>query len=283
MAFVTTARHTAAVSASEGSTREILEAIDQRSQGIARSLRALDDEELHQGSELPEWSRLTIACHLRFGAEALIRLTRSATEGVPAAYYPEGREGQRPGTLVPNLDESPHDVVESLSRLNDALIRHWSSLDPTDWDRPVVEPPDNPDLGPLPLRALSLLRLTEVEVHGGDLGLDLADWDTIFVKMVLPMRLAWLNVRRANHRAFDAELEGSWLLVATDGPTYEVIVGGEKVTSRSASAGTQARAVIAASSRDLLALLLGRTPQKPPVISGDIEFGRSFSLAFPGP
>ena len=150
LAFGTTARHTAAVSASAGSTREILEAIDQKSREIAGSLRALDDNELHQGSELPEWSRLTIACHLRFGAEALIRLTRSATQGVPAAYYPEGRARQRPRTLVPNLGESPQDVVESLARVGDELIGLWSSLGPTDWDRPVVEPPENPDLGPTP-------------------------------------------------------------------------------------------------------------------------------------
>jgi hypothetical protein len=97
------------------------------------------------------------------------------------------------------------------------------------------------------------------------------------------MRLQWLNVRRVNHRAFDAGFVGSWLLVATDGPTYKVEVEGQNVVARSASPDTQSRAVIQATSRDLLALLLDRTLETPPVMSGDIAFARAFSRAFPGP
>lgn len=271
------------MTAGGGTTREILAAIDGRSRSIVRQLRELSKDELLHRSELPEWSRLNIACHLRFGAEALARMTRSAIQDRPVAYYPEGRERQRPQTLVPKPGESPQEVVESLARLSDALVEQWSSLPPTAWDREVVEPPENADLGPLPLPTLPLLRLTEVEVHGADLGLNLAGWSTIFVKTVLPLRLEWLNVRRVNHRAFDAELVGSWLLVATDGPTYKVEVDGWTVTARPAGPDNPSRAVIQTSSRDLLALLLGRSLQAPLVIAGDMAFARSFSRAFPGP
>ena len=265
------------------SNRQLLDAVKERSRRIADSLKGLGEEELHELSELPEWSRLTIACHLRFGAGALSRMTRSAVQGLPVAYYPEGREGQRPRTLVPLPGESPQDVVESLERLSEELNQQWSRLDPVVWDVDVVEPPENPDLGPVPLRRLPLLRLTEVEVHGTDLGLNLGDWSEIFIRTALPMRLELLNVRRANHRAFDSELEGSWLLVATDGPSYKVSVNGLEVESRAASPDTQARAVIEATQRDLLALLLGRALHTPPVMKGDIAFGESFSRAFPGP
>jgi hypothetical protein len=44
-----------------------------------------------------------------------------------------------------------------------------------------------------------------------------------------------------------------------------------------------ASAVIEASSQDLLALLLGRPFHTPPDVTGDVAFGSSFSLAFPGP
>jgi len=263
--------------------RQLLDAIIERSRTIAGILRGLGDDELHQSSELAEWSRLTIACHLRFGAEALSRMTRSALHGVPVAYYPDGREAQRPLTLVPHPGESAQDVVESLAHLSDELDEEWSALDLGAWEVEVVEPKDNPDLGPIRLGRLPLLRLTEVEVHGTDLGLDLGDWSELFIRTVLPMRLEWLNIRRANHRAFDTELEGSWLLVADDGPTYRVNVDGSKVESRPASRQSQARAVIEANSRDLLALLLGRPLNSRPVIMGDIAFGESFSLAFPGP
>jgi uncharacterized protein (TIGR03083 family) len=271
------------VTVSEDTSQRLIDAIAERSRAISQNLARLDDEELHRPSDLRDWSRLTIACHLRFGAQALLGMTRCALQAMPVAYYPEGRETQRPRTLEPLSGESGQDVVESLARHSEELNQEWSALGPSAWRVAVNEPQDNPDLGPVPLWRLPLLRLTEVEVHGTDLGLNLADWSEIFITTVLPMRLEWFNVRRANHRVFDDELEGSWLLVATDGPAYRVSVDGTKVESVAASPHSQATAVIETTSRDLLAILLGRAVNSPPVITGDIAFGQSFSLAFPGP
>ncbi len=254
-----------------------------RTRNVTEALSRLSDDELYQPSELPGWNRLTIACHLRFGAEALRRMTTSAVQGMPAAYYPEGREAQRPSTLAPLPGESPQDVVESLALLSEKLNQEWSALDPAVWSERIIEPPDNPDLGPIPLGRLTLLRLTEVEVHGTDLGLGLSDWSETFVGNALPMRLEWLNIRRANHGTFDQELEGSWLLMATDGPNYIVSVDGTEVESRPTSPDAHTSAVIKTTSRNLLALLLGRTPLNPPAMTGDIAFALSFSRAFPGP
>jgi hypothetical protein len=158
-----------------GCPQETIDAVDVRSRTIAHSLRALSEDELHQHSELPEWSRLNLVCHLRFGAEALIRMTGSAIQDIPVAYYPEGRDRQRPQTLVPKPGESPQEVVESFAQLSGELAVQWSCLPSAAWDRDIVEPPENPDLGRLPLPILPPLRLTEVEVQGGDLGLNLTD------------------------------------------------------------------------------------------------------------
>jgi maleylpyruvate isomerase len=263
--------------------RKAASAATERTMRIVKQMRGLSVEALHSPSALPDWSRLTIACHLHYGAEALCRMTRSALAGEPVAYYPEGREGQRPGTLVPLPGEHPLAVVESLVRASEELHKVWSSLEPDAWNLDVVEPEENPDLGTLPLARLPLLRLTEVEVHGSDLGIGLNDWGELFVRLVLPMRLDWLNARRVNHRSVDANLNGSWLLVATDGPTYRVSVNGANVESRPANPSSSARAVIKATSRDLLALLLGRPFHAAPVITGDASFGEAFSDAFPGP
>ena len=173
--------------------------------------------------------------------------------------------------------------MESFALASDELQRVWSALDPEAWSVDVVEPPETRDLGPVPLGRLPLLRFTEVEVHGTDLRLSLDDWSTLFVDTVLPMRLAWLNTRRANHRAFDSGLHGSWLLTATDGPSYRVSVNGHLVDSQPARPGSPASTAIEATSRDLLALLLGRAFHSPPIITGDVEFGRCFPQAFPGP
>jgi hypothetical protein len=210
-------------------------------------------------------------------------MTKAGVSGREAAYYPEGRASQRPRTLVPAPGEHLHAVVGSLSRLSAELDRLWSSADDGTWNVELREPEDNPDLGTIRLSGLSLLRLTEVEVHGSDLDLGLDDWSDLFVRTALPTRLRQLGLRRTNHRVFDATLTGSWLLVAVDGPTYKVSVSGDAVESLQADPTSAATAVIETSSRDLLALLLGRSLQRPPEIRGNVEFGRAFSAAFPGP
>ena len=262
---------------------QVVAAVAARTSRLVDCLSDLDDHGLLSPSELSGWTRLTIACHLRFGAQALRTMTQAALVGQPAAYYAEGRAAQRPGTLVPLPGESPQAVIASLAQSGGNLHRLWSSLDPPEWSIEITEPLGNADLGRVPLARLALLRLTEVEVHGTDLGLGLDDWGETFILLALPLRLDWLTTRRTNHRDFDRTLNGSWLLVATDGPTYEVSVDGSTVASQPASPGTAARSTITATSRDLLALLLGRPFQAPPIISGDISFGESFSAAFPGP
>jgi len=62
-----------------------------------------------------------------------------------------------------------------------------------------------------------------------------------------------------------------------------VSAGADAVQARPAETETPATAVIDGTSRDLLALLLGRPPQESLVISGDREFGASFARACPGP
>jgi uncharacterized protein (TIGR03083 family) len=267
----------------EASRQRLDAAVAKRTAEIVAALGALDDGALRSPSELPEWSRLTIACHLRYGAAALRRMTTGTLSGQPVAYYPEGRDGQRPGTLVPGAGEGPADVVTSLTHHGNELHGLWSSLDAEQWRSQVVEPAGNPDLGSMALDQLPVFRLTEVEVHGSDLGLGLADWSELFVRSALPLRLDRLNVRRANHRPFDTSLEGAWLLVASDGPSYRIGVRGAEVESAPAPSSTPARAVLEATSRDLLALLLGRPLLRPVRITGDAAFGAAFTAAFPGP
>jgi uncharacterized protein (TIGR03083 family) len=263
--------------------RELAEACAARTVRIADVLDALDDASLLAPSALPGWSRLTIACHLRFGAETLAAMTAATLEGRTASYYPEGRARQRPSTLEPRDGERPADVVRSLRLRSSDLDRAWRPLSGPAWDSVVVEPDDNPDLGTIGLGWLPLLRLTELEVHAADLSLGLGEWSELFVRVALPTRLEWLNTRRANHAAFDPEFEGSWLLTATDGPTYRVEVRGAAVDARPVDPDASARATIVATSRDLLALLLGRPTSEPPRLLGDVALARRFEETFPGP
>lgn len=265
------------------SPEELAEAVATRSREVVAALAHLDDDELLAPSKLPHWSRLTIACHLRYGANAFRRMTEGGVTGIPIAYYPNGRDRERPATLEPAPNESPQDVVASLRTESEALRAAWASLSDDDWNLVVFEPEDNPDLGPQKVGSLPLLRATEVEVHGTDLGLGLSHWSEVFVEAALPFRLEWLNRRRTNHRSVDPHVQGSWLLDATDGPTYVVSVDGERVSSRPYTADAPVDATITGTSRDLLALLLGREAASPVQYGGDVALAEQFDRAFPGP
>ena len=221
------------------------EVLDQLRASTSAVCDALDRCELDTLSLLPGWTRLTIACHLRYGAEALRQMTLDALAGRPASYYPGGRSTQRPGTLEPRPGESPTDVVLSLLAASAALDEVFDAVD--DWTIVVREPEDNPDLGPQPLGYLPLVRLTEVEVHGTDLDLGLPDWSDVLIREGLAMRLD--RVARRTPLA-----PGAWSLngfVVGDGSEPEVLEAGD---------------------RELFALSLGR-----------IHLSDSFAAAYPGP
>lgn len=249
---------------------------------MTTALRGLPDSELHGRSALPGWSRLTIACHLRHGAEALLRMTDEAMAGEATSFYPAGRAAERPGTLVPRPGEGAGDVIDSLEARSRALDEAWCRLDERAWSTPVREPAGLVDVGSLRLAQHARLRLTEVEVHGTDLDIGLPDWSGVLIGAALPFRLARLRQREV---AYDAigRATASWLLVATDGPVHRVTVDVGSVTVEPADRRTPASASLEASSRDLLAVLLGRPCRGPVRIAGDVELGRRFPLVFPGP
>jgi maleylpyruvate isomerase len=257
---------------------EVAAAIETRTTAVVDRLADLSENELTAPSRLPDWTRLTIVCHLRYGADAFSHMTRAALKGEPAAYYPEGRDHQRPGTLVPTNNETAHDVVRSLEQAGEQLQDLWASLDEDQWGTEVREPDDNPDLGPVTVEHLAVLRLTEVEVHGSDLDIGLDDWSKTFVDAALPFRIERLNRRRTTNAD-----DGTWLLRATDGPAYSVTTSRGTVTARPADSTTDADAVIEATSRDLVALLLGRPLETKPTVNGDVAFGQCLQGALPGP
>ena len=203
-------------------------------------------------------------------------MTLDALAGRETSYYPRGRVRQRPATLMPAHGERHSDVLDDWQSIAADLDSVWATLDDQRWRTAVIEPANNPDLGSVPLGRLALARLTEVDVHATDLGIDAPDWSSILVEVALPTRLAWLATRRTNLREFDRSVRGSWLLHATEGPRWLVAVGADSVESRPAAEDDDTDGTIHGSSRDLLALLLGRPPLETLRFSGDVSFARSF-------
>lgn len=262
----------------------------ERASALIARLRALDPSQLTGPSLLHGWSRLTIACHLRYGTHAFRRMTIDTLARRPTSYYPQGREKQRPATLEPAPGERPADVLDDWAGAARVLDDLWATLGPDDWARLVVEPDGRADLGPVPLGRLAMNRLTETDVHGTDLDIGAPDWSGLLIEVALPTRLGWLASRRTNHRDFDRSLHGSWLLTARRPQDaaqlcWLVATDGASVTSRAATAkdASSADATITGTARDLLALLLGRPPLEPLGLGRDTAMAARFSEAFPGP
>jgi len=233
-------------------------------------------------SLLAGWTRLTVACHLRYGARACRRMTSESLERKETSFYPAGRATQRPGTLVAAEGESSSDVLASLLAQSRRLHELWSGLSPSQWQTRATEPAANPDLGAIPLGVLAVLRLTEVDVHGVDLDVGLSDWSELFVRVALPVRLAMLASRRRDPSLSNPGVEGSWKLIGDDGLCWVVSLRDGVVNSEPADPDATADAEIRSTSRDLIAMLLGR-PRDPGVLSGNAELARSFTKAFPAP
>lgn len=238
---------------------------------LTQALSELDLDALTGESRLPGWSRLTVACHLRYGARALHWMTQDSQAGRTTSYYPQGRAAQRDSTLRPDQGETPQDVVHSLATESTALHALWSQVD--DWDIELHEPPEAAELGHLRLRQLASLRLTEVEVHSTDLNVGLGPWSDVFIRDALSMRLGWLPSRRENSESLTPNFERSWLFVRTDEETaWRVAVEGGVLSSTRTTSDDKADVVIEATGHELLALLLRRH---------DIPAAQDFLSTFP--
>ncbi len=228
---------------------------------------------LEQPTLLPDWTVLTVACHLRYGAKVLTQITEATCAGQPSAYYPGGRDLQRPFTLRPALGEPRHHVIDSLAAESDALTRLLSGLSADDWDRPMISTDTTDPLGAVTLRELGLLRLVEVMVHGSDLGLGLDPWPLRFGHWVLPLR-----VRRARTVP---ELSAVVTFEAVDAPAITAVAADGALSVIDARPDPDM--IVSGVANDLVALLLGRSPLGAVSMTGDAPAVAALRRGLVGP
>lgn len=264
-----------------GSVVSALDALDAATDRLRAVLDGAGEDALQEPSLLEGWSRTTLLAHLRYGAVASARLTEDALAGRPAAFYPGGAT-EREESLRPGEDESVTELVADLFTQSDRLAEQWRQLDDADWEVELREP----RLGRMRLTRAVALRLTEVEVHGVDLGLDgLDEWSDRFVEVCLPLRIAWLPNHARNLPEADRTVSGRWLLRSDTGRTWLVSASGALASAGPKDTIHEASVdcVITGTERQLMGLVLGRTPVDALEVSGDEAKARAFKAAFPGP
>jgi hypothetical protein len=75
---------------------ELAQVAAERTAQLIAAVRGLDTGALTAASRLPGWSRLTIVCHLRYGASSLLRMTEDVLAGRETAYYRPGEQRSGP-------------------------------------------------------------------------------------------------------------------------------------------------------------------------------------------
>jgi maleylpyruvate isomerase len=258
-----------------------LSAVDAATERLRSVLEPLPDDELRAPSRLPGWSRATVLAHLRHVAGASVRVVDEALAGQPTAFYPGGREEREASLVVPD-DQPLRALVDELFEASDRLAERWQAMSADDWRTDLREP----RFGLMRLSRLAPLRLSEVELHSVDLGLDsLTEWSDEAVELLLPLRIAWLPNHARTLPTADMSVNGRWLLQG-DARAWLISTAGSLASASQVDSSEELGSVdcaIAGSDRQILGFVLGRTPVDELMTYGDDKQAASFKAAFPGP
>jgi maleylpyruvate isomerase len=256
-------------------------AVEAATSRLLSSVMALSDDGARAPSLLNGWSRAHILAHLEYVATASLRMTDDALAGHPTTMYPGGT-AEREESVRTGPRTTAMALVDRLERASAALAERWRTVSVDDWATLVVEE----RLGPIRLGRLVALRLTELEVHHGDLAVGYGPhcWSTEFVRVCLPLRFAWLATHHRDRPGADLTVEGHWLFVGIP-DRCSWLVGADEagVVVRAATPEHSADVVLTGSWTEILAFLLGRQNVNMLGVAGDAHLAGAFKRAFPGP
>ena len=131
---------------------------------LVSTVSRLSDEDVHEPSVLPGWSRAHVITHLARNADALAHVLRGAVVGEVRPQYP-------------SLDKREADVQAGAGKAAASLLQdlvaacgRWEAaaraLDTPHLERLGARLPEGPTY---PVRKVGMFRRTEVEVHHADL------------------------------------------------------------------------------------------------------------------
>ena len=144
---------------------------------LVRTAQALTDDDLHEASALPGWTRAHVLTHVAQGADSRTRLLRAAQAGRIGQQYPSEQAraeaidagARRPARVI------RADLERAIQECLTAIREHPSQL----WDAPAILLAE----GSRPVRGVLPGLRRELEYHHVDLaaGYQPADWPDDFV------------------------------------------------------------------------------------------------------
>jgi maleylpyruvate isomerase len=159
---------------------ESLAAATESAEQLLRTVERMRPEQVFESSALPGWTRGHVLAHIARNADALGNLLRGARASQPIPMYPS-QESRRRGIE----DGAKRPLAEQIADLRASGLRLTAATEAMPDAAWSVEVPHR--TGPFPARLVPLKRITEIEYHHVDLGLDYtpAHWPAAFVAQQL--------------------------------------------------------------------------------------------------
>jgi maleylpyruvate isomerase len=170
----------------DAAQRQLNDQIDDATQRLLGTARAIAEPDLRQPSLLPGWTRAHVLAHVARSADAMRNLLAGARSGEERRAYPSAES--RDAGIEESAALKAKDLLADLAGSAMALRAIARQLNEEAWQFPVRLP----DSAPFPATRLLTIRLVEVELHHCDLGAGYGpdDWPGTFATMELaePMR-----------------------------------------------------------------------------------------------
>ncbi|GAA4897771.1 maleylpyruvate isomerase family mycothiol-dependent enzyme [Streptomonospora salina] len=152
-------------------------AADDATDRLLRTASGVRPDQIGGPSLLPGWTRGHVLAHVARNADALVRLLEGAREGRQADLYPSRDDRDR--EIEEGADRGPEEQAADLEDSAERLAEAVRSMPKKAWKFEIRLP----DGRVFPAARIPWMRLSEVEYHHVDLGLDYAPgaWPQPFV------------------------------------------------------------------------------------------------------
>jgi maleylpyruvate isomerase len=150
---------------------------------LTRTVDALRGDDWAAPSLLPDWTRAHVVAHLALNGEALRDVLRGEVDHdrVPMYESQERRDADIAELAAAEPSELRERLLGTLTTFTEAVL----AVPEETWERRFARTRGAEPT--LPLRAVPVMRMREIEIHHADLGLDYTpdDWTQPFAELVV--------------------------------------------------------------------------------------------------